>query len=734
MNIPFKEKTHQLSDFSFKTKRSNEGVIELWTKDVNQMSKAMGFIHSHDRKMQMLLVRVISQGRLSECIKADQSTIEIDQFMREMAFHSEAKKEVEKLEPETREYLQAYADGFNEGLKKHGPPIEFKLFRYKPEPWKIEDSLAAIKIMSYIGLAQTQQEIEKLIIQMINNKVDLEKVKSLFTPHLDNMTTEQVSLIEKVNLFQTSVPKNVQFMSAVPKLLASNNWVLSPNKTTTNSAYQCNDPHLEVNRLPAIWYEFVAHTDSQDYLGVNMPGVPGTIMGRSNNISFGFTYGFMDLVDYFIEEIKDGKYRTETGFSPLRKRVEVLKPKNSPEISFTFYETDNGIIEHDNKEEIPDGLYLARSWSGHKDGAKGSVESLFKINNAKDVFELKDVVKEITISCNWLLSDDKGNIAFQQSGQFPHRQHSGVYPVQGWIKENKWLGLRPKDDLAEIVNPEWGFITTANNDMNQEGKPTSINMPMGSYRADRISDLLIQKEKFSIDDMKKIQCDLFSNQARDFMKISEGLIPHGKAFDIFEKWDFCYDKHSKGAVLFEEFYKTLFSLVFGEDFVGESAWEIIQSQTHTLIDFYPNFDAIFLNSTPEIESIWFSKTTKANYIEKAMKITCDHFQITEVPTWGNIRKTPMKNILFDGNLPKFLGFDYGPISIEGSRATIVQGALYTAHDRVLTFCPSYRFITDMGTRTAYTVLAGGVSDRRFNKLYTSDVERWLNYEYKELNL
>ena len=97
-----------------------------------------------------------------------------------------------------------------------------------------------------------------------------------------------------------------------------------------------------------------------------------------------------------------------------------------------------------------------------------------------------------------------------------------------------------------------------------------------------------------------------------------------------------------------------------------------------------------------------------------------------------IKKTKMNNIFFDGKLPSFLGFDYGPIVIEASRATIVQGALFKAHDRTSTFCPSMRFITDLGTREAYTVLAGGPSDRRFSKWYTTDIERWLNYKYKSM--
>ncbi len=90
----------------------------------------------------------------------------------------------------------------------------------------------------------------------------------------------------------------------------------------------------------------------------------------------------------------------------------------------------------------------------------------------------------------------------------------------------------------------------------------------------------------------------------------------------------------------------------------------------------------------------------------------------------------MTNLFFGGKLPRFLGFDYGPISGEGNRATVVQGAIYTSRGRTATFAPAYRFLTDLAESHAHTVLAGGPSDRRFSKWYTTDISRWLNYEYK----
>ena len=78
--------------------------------------------------------------------------------------------------------------------------------------------------------------------------------------------------------------------------------------------------------------------------------------------------------------------------------------------------------------------------------------------------------------------------------------------------------------------------------------------------------------------------------------------------------------------------------------------------------------------------------------------------------WGNARKVIMKNILFDGKLPKFLGFDRGPITIIGNLATPHQGQIFESADRLTTFAPSLRMVTDMSTDELY-YQSGGRSFR-----------------------
>jgi penicillin amidase len=92
----------------------------------------------------------------------------------------------------------------------------------------------------------------------------------------------------------------------------------------------------------------------------------------------------------------------------------------------------------------------------------------------------------------------------------------------------------------------------------------------------------------------------------------------------------------------------------------------------------------------------------------------------------------MRHLLLGGKLPAWLGFDHGPVPLRGNRATIHQGQIYRSGGRETSFAPSYRLVTDFGEPAAHTTLAGGPSDRRFSRWYTSGVEDWAAGRFKVL--
>ena len=247
--------------------RTTGGVAALWAEDDLGLAAGQGFAHAHDRLVQMELVRLVAQGRLCECLLDDDANLEIDVFMRRMGFAALVDADVARLTAPARALLDAYCEGVNHVLRARRRPLELMLARHRPQPWRPQDVLLTMQIMSFVGLSQTQLDLEKMLVQSLQGGADVARLRALFAPHLDGLDDTLLGLIARLRVEEGLLPASVRWMAALPRLSASNNWALAPARSASGAALQCNDPHLEVNRLPAIWYEVVGHTRDDYRIG-----------------------------------------------------------------------------------------------------------------------------------------------------------------------------------------------------------------------------------------------------------------------------------------------------------------------------------------------------------------------------------------------------------------------------------------------------------------------------------
>ncbi len=101
--------------------------------------------------------------------------------------------------------------------------------------------------------------------------------------------------------------------------------------------------------------------------GITLPGMPGLVMGRSRALASGFTYGFADIVDYFIEEVRDGRVRRDGAqWEPVRSRMEPVKRIGASTLPVHLFETSHGLLERSDPHQahLADGFYLARAYVG----------------------------------------------------------------------------------------------------------------------------------------------------------------------------------------------------------------------------------------------------------------------------------------------------------------------------------------------------------------------------------
>jgi penicillin amidase len=701
--------------------RDKHGVCHIDGKDRKEVFELMGYAHGRDRGMQMLLMRILGQGRTSEFLDSSDEMLEIDKFFRRMNWAGATSPEVEKFSPAARETAAAYNQGVNKALTEK-IPWEFKLFGYNPAPWRTEDSVLISRMIGYLTLAQSQGEMERLFIEFVQAGVDAQRLNELFPGVLGGL---DIDLIKKIKLQERIVSPASLWNLAAPVMMASNNWAVSGRKTASGKPILANDPHLEVNRLPNVWYEIVLKTPDRYVMGGTMPGVPAILVGRNLGLAWSATYTFMDSTDSWIEQCKNGSCLREADkWLKFSERAETIKRKGKDTVTVVFYENDHGVLEGNPYDE---GHYIATAWAPSLSGAV-TYNSFVKMWDAESVKEGMDILGYVESSWNFVLADTQGNIGYQMSGLMPKRRDgiSGFVPLPGWEEKNNWQGFEKPQDLPGCYNPDSGYFVTSNQNLNGFGKVSPINAGMGSYRSDRIGRLLSENKKITCEYMYKVQHDVFSIQAESFMKILAPLLPGTAEAKKLKGWNLEYSADSEEAYIFDRFLKELYRLVFGENGFGNEAACYLDKNTGIFNDFYINFDRILLSE----DSLWFGGQKREDLYLQAAETALKG----PPKKWGDTRKLVLTNILFNGKLPRFLGFDRGPVTIIGSLATPHQGQIFESAGRQTSFAPSFRLVTDLSTDDIYTNMCGGPSDRRFSKWYCSDLDNWLTGKYKKIGI
>jgi penicillin amidase len=694
--------------------RDAYGVPHVEANDALGLWWGMGYCHGADRGLQMLLMRVLGGGHLSLLEPSDRS-LAVDTFFRRMNWTASTAVESARLSPEGLRLCTAYAAGANAALHRRRP-WELSLVRYQHRPWTVEDSLVLARMTGYLTLAQSQAELERFVVEMVQAGVDRPRLEELFPGLLEGLDE---SLLRAVRLGERVVPAELTLAGVAAPLMSSNNWAVAGGRTASGRPLLASDPHLEVNRLPNVWYEIVLRTPERYAMGATMPGIPAVLIGRTTDLAWGATYAFMDAVDSWIERCQDGRYRRRGEWVPFGQRREVIGRRGRPAVEVVFHENDHGILDGDPREP---GLYLATRWSSATSGAR-SVDAMCGLWNAGSVAAGMRLLGQLETAFNWVLADRHGDIGYQMSGLLPCRRPgvSGLVPLPGWDPANDWQGFVAPEDLPRVLNPTEGFVVTANNDLNHLGRVRPISVAMGPWRAERIAGLL-DRTGLTAEDMRGIQLDLYSRQAARFLTILRPLLPDTPSGRLLRDWDCRYDAASRGAALFESWYTALRREVFGPG-LGRQTVDYLERETGLFADFYDAFDRVLLAE----RSAWFAGATREQIYRRVAAALP-----AEARRWGESRQLVLRHLLLGGRLPRWLGFDRGPVTVEGGRATVHQAQVYRSAGRDTSFAPSIRIVADLAEDGLATSLLGGPSDRRWSRWYCPDVETWRRGRYKRL--
>lgn len=697
--------------------RDGRGVVRLRAQSLEDLFFAQGFVHAQERLWQMEFQRRVGQGRLAEVL--GEAALSQDRFLRTWGFYEAARKAYARLYLEEKEAVDAYVAGVNAFLASGGPlPPEFRLLGFRPEPWTGPDVLVWAKMMSFDLSGNWEEEL--LRHRLLARGVSPERLLELLPPYPEDAPTILQAEDLNLPLPREEAPAALLRMAPPRYLEASNNWVVSGSRTTTGKPFLADDPHLGLG-APSLWFLMALEAPGYRAIGATLPGVPGVVIGRNDRIAWGVTNVGADVQDlYLLEDVGGTGYRHKGQVVPYRVREERIRVKGGKEEVLKVRETLYGPVISDALQDPPK-TPMALRWVS-LDGEDHLLMAYLGINRAGNWREFVAALQHYSApSQNFVYADVEGNIGYIAPGKFPIRRpgHTGMVPVPG-NGEWDWLGYRRSEEWPQVLNPKEGFVVTANHKVTPEGFPYALTYDWAEpYRAERIREMLLAKEKLSLEDMKAIQLDQKSLLYRDFRPVLELLNPLSERSRAWRErllaWDGTMAVGSEEALAFALWYTELTRLPERE--VGEAHWDEPRYLLKAIREGDQNCDQ------PETGY----PETCLDFAALALERALDRKEALRARSWGEAHRAIFPHAVLT----------HTPLKRLTDRAVPFGGDRYTANvgpfdpkTLRMTHGPSYRQIVDLSDPEASLfVHPMGQSGHFLSPRYADLLPLWARGEY-----
>ena len=529
--------------------------------------------------------------------------------------------------------------------------------------------------------------------------------------------------VELTNLSQIEMIQSPEFQG-------SNSWVISGDKTGSKNPLLANDPHLEIS-VPPIWFEIHLKCPTIDATGVSLPGAPFVMIGHNESIAWGITNSAADVQDLYIEKLNDSEdmYLDVDGWKPLLKKVELIKIKGQREPErFEVLWTSRGPIV--TPTVLQSEMTLSLRWVIYEGGQ--TAEAFYRINRAQSWEDFSDAIKLMDApSQNFIYGDTEGNIGYYLSGKIPLREReSALFPYPAWKEEGKWQGFLAEENKPTVFNPQEQSIVTANHNITPVDYPFYISMDWDvPYRADRVKELLEQRESHSIESFMQIQNDIFNKKAeiflsylRDIESVEESS---QKGFALLKRWDMQMGKGAEPAlynVFLEVLSRNVFSDELEEDYLSFN--QKTRRKQAGLLRLMSSPESSWWDdiNTPEVET-WKDMINKS--MKDAYESLTDKKGTLEEWDWEDMHSLKFQHVL--GQVPLFSFFNSGRFPVSGDRFTVKASF---SENYETTHGASYRLIVDLSDWTnSVCVLTSGQSGHFLSSHYDDQISLWLDGLY-----
>ncbi len=433
------------------------------------------------------------------------------------------------LKPETRTYLQAFADGLNYYAAKHPEVVSYDLL-----PLSGKDLVAG-------------SMLQHLLFWGFDNHI-----KEL------NADVRARDISGGAGVIREGSP------------VGSNAIAVAPHYSEDGATRLAANSHQPTTG-PVAWYE--AHIQSDEGLnvmgGLLPAGSPTISVGFTENTAWSATVNKPDLIDIYVLDTDPGnpmRYRLDGEWLELQQTDIRIEVKLFGFLPWTVTRKALRAV-HGPVMQTKHGTYAVR-YAGM--GELRQMEQWLAMDKAQNMEEWLDAMRIHAFSSfNFAYADRDGNILFVHNSLTPVRK-SG-YDWQQYLPGDDssliWSEYIPFDDLPMVINPASGYVHSANQSPFQvtadadnpdqsryrveDGFPT--RMTNRAYRGLEMLESLgpISEQEFF--DIKHDKAYSASSRSWAYVQAAIALpdldAPYTEAQGILQAWDFNTDINNTGAAL-----------------------------------------------------------------------------------------------------------------------------------------------------------------------------------------
>ena len=742
------------------------GIPHIKAESEADLFFVQGFNAARDRLWQLDLWRKRGLGLLAADFGP--GYLVQDHAARHFFYRGQMSIEWTSYAPDTREICEAFTAGINAyiGLvlqESARLPPEFAVFGTQPSRWQPED---VVRVRTHALTRNGASEILRANVLALSN-ADTDLLRANIEPPTELKVASGVNLAElpivALQLFKlatapvTFEPARLQAgLEDVWKWVevtdlgdviratteeGSNNWVVHGSRTDTGRPILASDPH-RTHAVPSLRYLVHLQAPGFNVIGTGEPTAPGISLGHNGTTAFGLTIFGADQEDVYVYETKPEApdfYRYRDDWEKIERVSETFLVKGEAEQMLALSFTRHGPVLYEDPEKH---LVIALRSVWLSPGSAAYLGSLSAMR-AMSVAEFGTSLSAWgTPSVNHVCADTDGNVGWFAAGFTPVRPNwNGLLPVPG-DGRYEWKGFLAPDELPHSVNPEAGFIATAN-EMNLPADRTPDAPTIGhewveGSRATRITSVLADDRAHSLQGAIDLQTDVTSCPAMRICALLDNAVAARpklvdalqSAFDVFDGWDHRLEAGSAAAALFEGWWmKHLRPAIFAR-FAPDPAVRalLIPGDVDVLLGILEAPDARMGDDPMEARDALLFDTLMAAFTDCKKRLGGDPVQWS----WGRLHQMVFEHAASRVMREDAGIWDVGPLPIGGSRSTPMNAGYRMSDFRVISGA-SVRLVMDIGEwDNCVCVNTPGQSGDPRSPFYANLAKTWASGQYVPL--